>query len=188
GGLRVSAARNFDRAEVRRPEFKVSRGVIEKGLAAGKPVIVRDAALDQELGERSSVVDARLRSIASIPFKSNRPNGVHGVLYLDNRFSEGAFADDDLPALAAFAAFAAVAVENARLHAQAARERRALDRSLGREKELSKRLEAELAKTGDELGKARARFEQTNAQLAARSGYGDIIGRSHAMQGIYRLL
>jgi transcriptional regulator with GAF, ATPase, and Fis domain len=188
GGLRVSAARNFDKAEVRRPEFKVSRGAIEKALAQGKPVLVRDAALDHELGERSSVLEARLRSIACIPFRSQRPGGVQGVLYLDNRFTEGAFSDEDLPALAAFAAFAAVAVENARLHAQAARERRALERARARAEELAKRLEAELAKTGDELGKARARFEETNANLAARSGYGDIIGRSHTMQSLYKLM
>src|SRR5262249_28254240 len=122
------------------------------------------------------------------PFKSLRPSGVRGVLYLDNRFGEGAFADADMPALAAFAANAAVAVENARLHAQAAREHRALERARARAEDLAKRLEAELAKTGDELGKVRARRDETHGQLAGRSGFGEIAGRSAAMQSVYKLL
>src|SRR5205807_818349 len=67
GGLRVAAARNFDRAEVRRPEFKVSRTVIEKALASSKPVVVRDAAVDVALSEHSSVIESKLRSIACVP-------------------------------------------------------------------------------------------------------------------------
>jgi transcriptional regulator with GAF, ATPase, and Fis domain len=188
GGLLVAAARNFDRAEVRRPEFKVSSTVIEKALAKGTPVLVRDAAEDAAFAERSSVVEHKLRSIACVPFKSLRPQGVRGALYLDNRFGEGAFAEADLPALSAFAAHAAVAVENARLHAQAARERRALEKARARAEDLAKRLEVELAKTGDELGKVQARLDETQNVLAARSSFGQIAGRSQAMQTVYKLL
>jgi transcriptional regulator with GAF, ATPase, and Fis domain len=188
GGLKVAAARNFDRAEVRRPEFKVSSGVIEKALSSGKPVLIRDATIDAQLAERSSVLEHKLRSIACVPFKSLRPSGVRGALYLDNRFGEGAFAEGDMPALAAFAANAAVAVENARLHAQAAREHRALEKSRARAEDLAKRLEVELAKTGDELGKVRARLDETSNQLAARAGFGEIVGRSASMQSVYKLL
>ncbi|MBI3723299.1 sigma-54-dependent Fis family transcriptional regulator [bacterium] len=188
GGLRVAAARNFDRAEVRRPEFKVSRTVIERALASGKPVVVRDASIDAQLAEHSSVIEHKLRSIACAPIRSQRPSGVHGVLYLDNRFGEGAFAEGDLPALAAFAAHAGVAVENARLHAQAARERRALEKARARAEDLAQRLEVELTRTGDELGKVRARLDETQSALALRSGMGDIVGRSHAMQSVYKLL
>ncbi len=188
GNLKVAAARNFDRAEVRRPEFKVSSTVIEKALGSGKSILVRDATIDAQLAERSSVVEHKLRSIACVPFKSLRPSGVRGALYLDNRFGEGAFAEGDMPALAAFAANAAVAVENARLHAQAAREHRALEKARARAEDLAKRLEAELAKTGDELGKVRARLDETQGQLAARSGFGDIAGRSQVMQAVYKLL
>ena len=191
GGLRVAAARNFDRAEVRRPEFKVSSTVIEKALGSGKPILVRDATIDAQLAERSSVVEHKLRSIACVPFKSLRPSGVRGALYLDNRFGEGAFSDGDMPALAAFAANAAVAVENARLHAQAAREHRALEKSRARAEDLAKRLEVELAKTDDDLTKVRARLDETSSQLgnlAARSGFGEIVGRSQTMQSVYKLL
>jgi transcriptional regulator with GAF, ATPase, and Fis domain len=191
GGLRVAAARNFDRAEVRRPEFKVSSTVIEKALGSGKPVLVRDATIDAQLAERSSVVEHKLRSIACVPFKSLRPSGVRGALYLDNRFGEGAFSDGDMPALAAFAANAAVAVENARLHAQAAREHRALEKSRARAEDLAKRLEVELAKTADDLTKVRVRLDDASSQLgnlSARAGLGEIVGRSGAMQSVYKLL
>ena len=188
GDLAVAVARNFDRAEVGRPEFKVSRTVIEKVLATGKPLVVHDASAHAELARQGSVRDQKLRSIVCVPFASSRAGGVHGALYLDNRFTDGAFAGTDLGALAAFAAHAAIAVENARLHQAARRERRALEASQARAEELAARLAAELSRTGDELGRVRARLDQTQSQLAERSRFGEIVGSSRSMQGLYRVL
>src|SRR5262249_27258399 len=150
GGLEVAAARNFDRADVKKPAFKVSRSVIEKAVATGRPVLVRDAVADPELSSRSSVAKHRLRSVVCIPF----PRGAR-CLYLDNRFAEGAFGEAALPALATFTAHAAVAVENARLHAEAARKQDELDGARARAEELSRRLEEALERTKGELAVAR---------------------------------
>jgi transcriptional regulator with GAF, ATPase, and Fis domain len=185
-GLRVVAARNFDRAEVRKPEFAVSSTVIDQALAKGQPVLVRDASSEGAFAQQSSVASKKLRSIACIPFKSTR--GVRGLLYLDNRFGEAVFSEADLPAFATFAAHAAIAVENARLHASAAREQKAAERARARAEDLAKQLEVKLAKTDDQLGKVAARLAETTSQLALRSGFGSIVGRSTAMQPIYKLL
>ncbi|MBI3725580.1 sigma-54-dependent Fis family transcriptional regulator, partial [bacterium] len=187
-GLRVAAARNFDRASVRRPEFQVSSTVIRKAIAQAAPVLVRDALIEPDLADKSSVAECQVRSIVCVPFKSPRPRGVEGVLYLDNRFGESAFPEADLPAFVALAEHAAVAVENARLHAHAARDHRDLGEARSRAEDLARRLEVELARTGDELGRVRAQLDLTSSQLDARSRMGEIVGRSKSMQELYRLL
>src|SRR5262249_5267712 len=153
----VVAARNFDRLDVDRPEFKVSRAVIERALETGEPVVIRDAGSDAALAERASVQEGNLRSIAAIPIGSPRPSGVSGLLYLDNRFEHATFEGADRRVLATFAANAAVAVENARLAARAERRRLELEAACARAEALAKRLERELETTGDELARVRAR-------------------------------
>jgi transcriptional regulator with GAF, ATPase, and Fis domain len=179
GGLSVAAARDFDRAEIKKAEFKVSRGVIEKALATRSPILVRDASSDPDLSGRASVLSHKLRSLVCVPFEMR---SVKGALYLDNRFAEGAFGEGDLPALSAFAAHAATALENARLHAEAARRNADLEAARARATELAHRLEDELNRTGEEL--ARAQIEKTQA----RAGMGDLVGSSRAMQAVYKLI
>src|SRR5581483_9697752 len=106
----------------------------------------------------------------------------------DNRFGQSTFQEADLNALAAFAAHTAFAIENARLHRDARRQQQALAEAHGRAEAFAKKLEAELARTGDELGRVQARLSVTQSQLASRSGYGEIKGSSHPMQELYKLL
>src|SRR5205085_1099841 len=53
---------------------------------------------------------------------------------------------------------------------------------------LAKQLEVQLAHTGDELVKVQTQLVETASQLALRSSYGEIQGRSAAMQAVYKLL
>src|SRR5207245_5472697 len=82
GGFQVVAARNFDHAEVRRPEFKLSRTVVQRALETRKPVFVHDAGLDAALAERTSVRTHHLRSIVCVPLDTGRAAGVRAALYL----------------------------------------------------------------------------------------------------------
>ena len=150
--LRVIAARNFDRADVRRAEFKVSRTVIERAIATRQPVVVLDAAGDRELSERASTQKHKLRSIGCVPFEG--PSGQRGVLYVDNRFGEGTFTDGDLPALIAFASLAASSLENASRLEALERERRALEGARAEVEALKQRL-AQTTVADDELPPAR---------------------------------
>src|SRR5262249_45529901 len=132
--------------------------------------------------DRSSVVSHRLRSLVCVPFESAR--GLRGALYLDNRFAEAAFTDEDLPALATFAAHAAVVLENARLHREAARRCEELEAAQSRAGELAQELESQLARKGEELGRVRAELD---AKKESR-GFAGIVGSSRGMQEVFRLL
>jgi signal transduction histidine kinase len=112
GGDLVS--HHFHGDEVERLVVKAGRGIAGHVAATGASVRLEDAYHDPRF-DRS--VDAatgyRTRSLLAVPL-TVRGGSVLGVLEVLNQV-EGAFTPDDAAFLAAFAAYAAVALENARL-------------------------------------------------------------------------
>lgn len=113
GELEVRVARNVDKETLNEEAFAVSRSVIELVAAEGQGIVTTNAAQDPRFAERASVVTHNLRSILCVPLQTR--GHIIGVIYVDNRMRSGAFQDKDLELLSAFAAQAAMAIENARL-------------------------------------------------------------------------
>lgn len=113
GSLDVKAARNVARETLEEEEFAISRSVIRGVAETGEPVLTTNAAADPRFSGKASVVTHNLRSIQCVPLRAR--GQVIGVIYVDNRIRAGAFDENDLELLSAFAAQAAMAIENARL-------------------------------------------------------------------------
>jgi serine phosphatase RsbU (regulator of sigma subunit) len=114
GSLCFSVARGMDRQAIDRPEFQVSRGVVERVAFEGEPLLTVDAQSDEWLGGRASVSTLGLRSLLCVPLQFKET--LMGAIYVDNRMQTGAFSPDDLDLLMAIASSAAIAIENARLY------------------------------------------------------------------------
>ena len=93
GGLAVRCARNMDHDEVRRASEKVSRTLLERALAEGRPIVASDA----DIAGTASLQEQKVRSVCAIPLRRSE-----GAIYLDHRFERGLFGD--LDALGAVAA------------------------------------------------------------------------------------
>ncbi|MFN8374523.1 MAG: GAF domain-containing protein [Anaerolineae bacterium] len=111
GGLQVRAARNLDQQTIGGEDFKYSRTVANQVLDGGKAVVTTNAAEDPRFAGQASIIAQSLRSIMATPLRAR--GNVIGVVYVDSRALAGLFGDDDLAALDAFAAQAAVAIDNA---------------------------------------------------------------------------
>lgn len=111
--LAVRVARNVAKETLDEEAFAVSRSVIELVAKESTGVVTTNATEDPRFSGRTSVVEHNLRSILCAPLQVRRKN--LGVIYVDNRVKSGAFSKADLDMLAAFAAQAAMAIENARL-------------------------------------------------------------------------
>lgn len=105
GGFAVSAARSFEREDIRKPERKLSTTVLRSCLDAGEAVFADDAQVG-DLSAAQSIADLKLRSVLCVPLRVG--GEVRGALYLDHRFHGGAFQRSDLPWLEAFADQAAI--------------------------------------------------------------------------------
>ncbi len=121
GELRFRVARSADRETLDTSRFTVSGTVVEEVARTGQPIVARNALLDPRLSIHNSIVMHAPRSILCVPLTVK--GRVTGVVYADNQRVPDLFDEDDLALLMAFAAQAAIAIENARLFD---RQRRAL--------------------------------------------------------------
>jgi signal transduction histidine kinase len=112
--MHVRAARNFSQETLERKDIMVSRTVIHTVLENGSGIVTTDAQNDPRFSRQDSVALYSLRSILCAPLKVRRR--IIGVIYVDHRAQSGIFTNEDLSLINAFAAQAAIAIENARLY------------------------------------------------------------------------
>ena len=110
--LELRAARNWDRETLGENEVTFSSSVMEAVLETGEPILTLNAQGDTRFQSHQSVLINDLRSIICIPLTLR--GTVTGVLYADNRLEQGVFDQDSVDLVAAFANFAAIAIDNAR--------------------------------------------------------------------------
>jgi adenylate cyclase len=92
----------------------VSETLLARVLAGREAVLSADALADTQLGDAKSIVARGVRSLMAVPLLgAASPDQVRGVLVLENRRRIGAFERKDLDLLAAVAAQAGIALENA---------------------------------------------------------------------------
>ena len=179
GGGQVEVARNLDREAVKSPEFKISHTIAEREMAEGESVLTDSASDDEAFGKLASVAGMQLRSILCAPLRFQ--GETIGCVYIDHRFRSGEFTDEERELLELFADQAAVAVDNARLHAENEAQRLRLE-------ELNKRLAERVQEQEVELKSARERLARADKLPPPKYDYSDIIGASPAMREVFRLL
>jgi len=105
----------------------ISRRILAHALSTGEATLSDDARADSRFAS-PSVVDFNIVSFMCVPLR--RGDRVVGTLYVDHRRLTEQFAAEDLTFLTALGDIAAVALENARLHADMRREVDALRRDV----------------------------------------------------------
>jgi signal transduction histidine kinase len=121
--------------------FRVPRGKDIAGRVAltGKPLLLREADLNQHrLHELEQQLNLPIRNLLCVPLISHEQ--VIGVLEIINK-EDGDFTQSDLELLSSIASYAAIAIENARLHQNVLDKR---DRVLEAEEEARKDLARDL--------------------------------------------
>jgi serine phosphatase RsbU (regulator of sigma subunit)/pSer/pThr/pTyr-binding forkhead associated (FHA) protein len=127
--------------KTRRPQdetnARFSRSIVQRCLESAQAFLSDDASRDDRIQLSQSVVDFRIRSVMCVPLCD--ANGrAFGVIQLDTQDRSKKFTQDDLKLLWGVANQAAIALDNARLHAEAvSRERLRRDLELAHRVQLS---------------------------------------------------
>lgn len=114
GSFDVRVARNLDQETLDSSEFAYSRTITRHVVNTGQPVVTTNAQTDPRFMDQASIVAHALRSIMATPLRAR--GRIIGVAYVDNRIRAGLFSEQDLALLDAFAAQAAIAIDNAQLY------------------------------------------------------------------------
>jgi phosphoserine phosphatase RsbU/P len=125
--LVFKTARGMDQSTIEESDFKISRSIVDRVAQEGIPLLTSNAQMDERLDKRASVKLYGLRSVLCVPITLK--DQVLGVVYVDNRFQNGIFRQDDLELLQSLASSAGIAIENARLY-QVAVEKGRMEREL----------------------------------------------------------
>lgn len=80
----IPVARHMDGDEVRRASEKVSRTLLDRALAEGRPIVATDA----DLRGIESLQEQKVRSVCVVPLRTSG-----GAVYLDHRYERGLFGD-----------------------------------------------------------------------------------------------
>ena len=112
GSLHFSVAQDSDGNILTIPQQEISHTVIEEALKTGQTVLCQDAQCDGRFDAYNSVTNLQLKSILCVPLACKVQ--IEGVIYVENRVQKGVFTERDLELLAAIAANASTAIDNAR--------------------------------------------------------------------------
>jgi len=154
-----------------------SPAVVRAVSRSGETLVVDDAGRDARFADDPYVAEMRPRSILCTPVL-HRGRYV-ALLYLENDRTPGAFGEQQLRAVELILSHAAVALENARLHA-----------GLRQEAEERAHVVDELRHALSELAVLKERLEAENVylqqELKTQYEFEEIVGRSTAMQRVLR--
>ncbi len=184
-GFEIVAARSFDREDLKKAHEKFSTTVLKKVMESGEPLLSMEAADDARLKGAESVMKMKLRSVLCVPIlKAGAPLG---ALYLDNRFTEGAFQENQVRLVTLFAdqaALALAAIEALETSERHAKELEVLQRQLAVANEA---LQDRLAKTEGERDQARQTLETFGAASFSK-GFEGMLGRSKPIRDIQKTI
>ncbi|MEM9656981.1 MAG: SpoIIE family protein phosphatase [Planctomycetota bacterium] len=119
-------------------EMRVSKTIVSKAMSEKTAILSADAATDSRFNMAQSITDFQIRSLICAPMIDSDGKSV-GVIQVDTRDQRSRFTDLDLQVLAGVANQAAIAIDNARMHEDAIKQR-ALTRDLELAREMQKAL------------------------------------------------
>ena len=184
--LRVMVARNLDRENLKKAAHKLSWGIAGQVFADGERILTTDALQDDRFRTQASVHHGSLRSILCVPMAwQGQPIG---ALYVDNRFTAGAFSSEHAGVLEALADQAAIAVEHARVVEAQKKAQQNLEESRRQVQALAEQLQNRLDQTEHALDDARAELVAQRLDVQRRSDYGQIRGESPLLQRLFALM
>jgi len=111
GDSLFQTARQLEHEDINRPEFEISRTVLEQVKTQRQPVYLKNALEDPAMAKSKSVRQLKILSVIGLPLIYREKN--FGVIYLDNRRVAGIFTPATFNFLEAFADFISIAAYHA---------------------------------------------------------------------------
>ena len=116
GELQFRIARDREQESLDEKDFEISSSIVNDVREKAEPLFISDLQENEQFKNQESVLDLKLRTAVCVPLVLD--DKVIGVIYTDSNRITTEFNISDLPIVVAFAAQAAIAIENAKLHGE----------------------------------------------------------------------
>ncbi len=180
--FKIASARNLDREDLKRADKKFSRTVLRQVMDSGESLLVTDAMEDSRLKQAESVVKIKMRSVLCVPIlTAGHPLG---ALYLDNRFTEGAFQPHQVRLVSLFADQAALALNAIDSLEASQRHADELEKMRHQLAVLNEALEEKI----ETVEKERDDVREILGVTPFRKGFEGIVGNSKALREIMKMI
>ena len=137
--LKVDIARNNKSETIGKEEFSISKSIVATVDNKREPLLITDARQDPTFSIKKSIIEFNIHSILCVPMIFR--DKYVGVIYIDSRLEKHLFSKKDQELLMAFAAQAAVSIENAASYKKVDEMRHALEEKVSaRTKELENKI------------------------------------------------
>ena len=189
GQFKIRVARNMDRTSLESEEDapgRYSTTIARQAAAGSRSILVRDAQTDDRFSMANSVVELNIRAALAVPLKVGPE--VVGVVYVDNRFSQGVFDEQHQKMLESFTDQAAMATRNSRQVEEIRVRQRELEASKRQIEELNGLLKERLDVTEKELDVIQEKYQIQQDQLHLRYSYDQIVGKSPRLRDVLKVL
>ncbi|MCL4306214.1 sigma-54-dependent Fis family transcriptional regulator [bacterium] len=111
-GTQLQLAASFSRRGDIRSVEDVSQSLVREVISSNKPILTESAVEDPRFSGKSSIILQHIQSAVILPLSGR--HAIEGALYLDSRSDRDLFRKENLAPLSTLAAFATLAIENAR--------------------------------------------------------------------------
>jgi transcriptional regulator with GAF, ATPase, and Fis domain len=129
GAQEIVAARRMERGKASDAATEISRRVVAKALAEGRPLLLEDALNTPPFSLAESVTRLKLLSVLCVPIRGER--GVAGAIYVENRRLSGVFTPRTEGLIAEFAERVGAALSHAESYDDLRRRRDEMQAALG---------------------------------------------------------
>ena len=116
GDFQFRIARDREQKGLEERDFEISSSIVKDVRDKAEPLFISDLQDSDQFKNQESVIDLQLRTAVCVPLVLD--DKVIGVIYTDSNRITTEFSAADLPIVTAFAAQAAIAIENAKLHGE----------------------------------------------------------------------
>ena len=175
----VPVARNVDQEHVRKPAGKLSRSILKRAIEEGQTVLTDNASEDSDFLGSASIGEMKLRSVICTPLVLH--GETIGAIYVDHRFRDAEFREEDMALLDEFRDLASIAIENAQLFEENQTQRKRLE-------ELNEQLSKEVAEQNQEVESYRRKLRSLKPRDKYKFDYSAIIGSSPAIREVFSIL
>jgi serine phosphatase RsbU (regulator of sigma subunit) len=119
-------------------DMRISSTIVQQAVDGKQAILSADAASDERFNMAQSIADFQIRSLICAPMLDGDGNPL-GVIQIDTRDQRSRFTDQDLRVLVCVANQAAIALDNAKMHEEAIKQR-----ALQRDLELARKMQQAL--------------------------------------------